>query len=136
MKNETLSIKQMEENELKRLAREYVYENNKPPTEEEFDELYPNAYVELDKSDTCEIGMYRGFIAGYECALKNKWHDLRVNPNDLPDENVDVIVVTKRDVRTMWHRRWNKRIAVWDEYFFDWDEIVAWMPIPEFKQNK
>ncbi|MGL5913109.1 MAG: hypothetical protein ACRCZB_03005 [Bacteroidales bacterium] len=75
MKNETLSIKQMQDNNLKRLAKEYVYENNKPPTEKEFDELYPNAYVELDNSDMCDIGMYRGFIAGVKYAIENNLTD-------------------------------------------------------------
>ncbi|MGL5979350.1 MAG: hypothetical protein ACRCZY_00440 [Phocaeicola sp.] len=107
------------------------------------EKIYEAAIKAADKTDydyngySTDIQDLRDlFTQGANFALENQWHDLRVNPNDLPDENVDVIVVTKRDVRTLWHRRWNKRIAVWDEYFLDWDEIIAWMPIPEFKQNK
>lgn len=82
-----------------------------------------------------------GFVKGANYALENQWHDLRENPDDLPNKGDTVLVATR-----------NGKYAISNMYIakdcngkiingkLEWkgsgmfvDSIIAWMPIPNLK---
>lgn len=72
-----------------------------------------------------------GFLAGLKAARQEMWHDLRKNPNDLPE--VYMSVVNQNGVNVMY----DNTKKVWryddaDEYICD--TPIAWCEIPTFEE--
>ena len=72
------------------------------------------------------------FLAGLEAARKEKYHNLRKNPKDLPAENQEVLVLftlpdkSRNDI-TLAEFENN------DFNFVDLQDVIAWCEIPTFK---
>ena len=76
----------------------------------------------------CRDEVEEAFLAGLKAARKEMWHDLRENPNDLPED-----CVINQDGKRVLYDRINK---VWrnddaDEYICD--DPIAWCEIPTFE---
>ena len=70
-----------------------------------------------------------GFLAGLKVARQEMWHDLRKNPNDLPQD-----CALNQDGKRVLYDHINK---VWrnddaDEYICD--DPIAWCEIPTFEE--
>ena len=70
-----------------------------------------------------------GFLAGLKVVRQEKWHDLRKNPNDLPQD-----CALNQDGKRVLYDHINK---VWrnddaDEYICD--DPIAWCEIPTFEE--
>lgn len=78
-----------------------------------------------------EKDLEEAFLAGLKAARQEKWHDLRKNPNDLPEENQEVLVLftlpdkSKNDVITA-------QFENNDFNFVDLQDVIAWCEIPTF----
>ena len=69
-----------------------------------------------------------GYIAG---AIENgiEWHDLRKNPNDLPRQGVELLVLVDGYTRTaMYSKETNS--------FTCQEGVIAWMYEPKFEENE
>ena len=75
-----------------------------------------------------EKDLEEAYFAGLKAARQKMWHDLRENPNDLPED-----CVINQDGKRVLYDRINK---VWrnddaDEYICD--DPIAWCEIPIFE---
>ncbi len=65
---------------------------------------------------------------------KYRWHDLRKNPADLPEDNKDVLVTIKGGcVNRTWHDScgWRNATAKKARYYSN-DRVIAWKEIEDF----
>ena len=86
------------------------------------------AWIE-DRESLDEKDIQDAFLAGFKAARKAMWHDLRENPDDLPED-----CVINQDGKRVLYDRINK---VWrnddaDEYICD--DPIAWCEIPTFEE--
>ena len=113
-------------------------------TDEEKWEEWRNANAEIQKpygkSVHKHIIWYQGadrrkaFLDGLAEGRKEKWHDLRKNPNDLPKETVLVLfVISPKVVVIGWRSNENWIMDVNDRIVPN-DFVVAWCEIPTFKE--
>ena len=67
-----------------------------------------------------------------EYQRKPIWHDLRKNPNDLPNNNSIVIVMVTDDcTKNITKARYTNFAWIVDDLKLN--EVIAWMDIPAFK---
>lgn len=69
---------------------------------------------------------------------KYRWHDLRKNPADLPEDNKDVLVTIKGGcVNRTWHDScgWRNATAKKARYYSN-DRVIAWKEIKEFENEE
>lgn len=69
---------------------------------------------------------------------KYKWHDLRKNPDDLPEDNKDVLVTIKGGcVNRTWHDScgWRNATAKKARHYSD-KSVLAWKEIEEFENDE
>lgn len=81
-----------------------------------------------DREPLDEKYIQEAFLAGLKAARQAMWHDLRENPDDLPED-----CVINQDGKRVLYDRINK---VWrnddaDEYICD--DPIAWCEIPTFE---
>lgn len=97
--------------------------------DEKLAEEYANTVKCEWENDTyyvdCRDKIEEAFIAGLKAARQKMWHDLRENPNDLPED-----CVINQDGKRVLYDHINK---VWrnddaDEYICD--DPIAWCEIP------
>lgn len=80
-----------------------------------------------------EKDLEEAYLAGLKAARQEIWHDLRENPNDLPEENQEVLVLftlpdkSKNDVITA-------QFENNDFNFVDLQDVIAWCEIPTFEE--
>ena len=86
------------------------------------------AWIE-DREPLDEIDIQEAFLAGLKAARKEMWHDLRKNPNDLP-EDCAINQDGKRVLYDHINKVWRNDDA--DEYICD--DPIAWCEIPTFKE--
>lgn len=68
---------------------------------------------------------------------KYRWHDLRKNPDDLPEDSKDVLVTVKGGcVNRTWHDScgWRNATAKRASYYSD-KSVLAWREIEEFESE-
>lgn len=68
---------------------------------------------------------------------KYRWHDLRKNPDDLPEDSKDVLVTVKGGcVNRTWHDScgWRNATAKRVSYYSD-KSVLAWKEIEEFESE-
>ena len=70
-----------------------------------------------------------GFLAGLKAARQEKWHDLRKNPDDLPEDCV-INQDGKRVLYDSINKVWRNDDA--DEYICD--DPILWCEIPTFEE--
>lgn len=101
--------------------------------DEKLAEEYANTVKCEYENDTyyvdCRDKIEEAFIAGLKAARQKMWHDLRENPNDLPED-----CAINQDGKRVLYDRINK---VWrnddaDEYICD--DPIAWCEIPTFEE--
>ena len=101
--------------------------------DEKLAEEYANTVKCEWENDTyyvdCRDKIEEAFIAGLKAARDAMWHDLRENPNDLPED-----CAINQDGKRVMYDRINK---VWrnddaDEYICD--DPIAWCEIPTFEE--
>lgn len=99
--------------------------------DEKLAEEYANTVKCEWENDTyyvdCRDKIEEAYLAGLKAARKEMWHDLRENPNDLPED-----CVINQDGKRVLYDRINK---VWrnddaDEYICD--DPIVWCEIPTF----
>lgn len=83
---------------------------------------------EFERLEMFDENVEEAYLAGLKAARKEMWHDLRENPNDLPED-----CVINQDGKRVLYDRINK---VWrnddaDEYICD--DPIAWCEIPTFE---
>lgn len=69
---------------------------------------------------------------------KYRWHDLRKNPADLPEDNKDVLVTIKGGcVNRTWHDScgWRNATAKKARYYSN-DRVIVWKEIKEFENEE
>lgn len=69
---------------------------------------------------------------------KYRWHDLRKNPDDLPEDSKDVLVTVKGGcVNRTWHDScgWRNATAKKASYYSD-KSVLAWKEIEEFESEE
>ena len=76
-----------------------------------------------------EKDLEEAYLAGLKAARKEMWHDLRENPNDLP-EDCAINQDGKRVLYDHINKVWRNDDA--DEYICD--DPVAWCEIPTFEK--
>ena len=95
-------------------------------------------YIEVNddgKKIYDSIDIQEAFLAGLKTGRKEKWHDLRKNPHDLPKENQEVLVLftlpdkSKNDIMLA-------EFENNDFNFVDLEDVIAWCEIPEFDYSK
>ena len=96
-------------------------------TDEELKELAKLECAKLLKSEKGYNGLsYQEFWAeGVKYGRKEKWHDLRKDPNDLPKENGE------------YWCKWEDGSYSTGHYFQDngfGDYVIAWCELPEFEE--
>ena len=75
-----------------------------------------------------------GFLAGLKAGRQEKIHDLRKNPQDLPKENQEVLVLftlpdkSKNDIMLA-------EFENNDFNYVDLQDAIAWCEIPTFKES-
>ena len=123
----------MTEERIKKMAEDYFCEG----CENSFD--HDNGHC----SDCTKIQFYSaGVKDGYhECQKEHEWHDLRKNPDDLPDEGFYLVVWQNargyRETMIMRYEEDDEEKLHWmdDEYDCWDDDVIAWREIPKFKEN-
>lgn len=107
---------------------------------------------ENDIEDCCIycIKTNEDFIAGAKWGMEHaiQWHNLRVNPDDLPNPNIAVLIYFRFEKWTTPYiayyrpaaKKWQiynlleaQRQPIVDDYI-DRDEVVAWCEIPTYKE--
>ena len=86
------------------------------------------AWIE-DREPLDEKDIQDAFLAGLKAARKEMWHDLRENPNDLP-EDCAINQDGKRVLYDHINKVWRNDDA--DEYICD--DPIAWCEIPTFEE--
>lgn len=76
-----------------------------------------------------EKDLEEAYLAGLKAARQEMWHDLRKNPNDLPEDCV-INQDGKRVFYDIIHKVWRNDDA--DEYICD--DPIAWCEIPTFEE--
>ena len=105
------------------IERAQEYCNNETP----FDttENGENLYTEND--------LKYAYLAGLKAGRKEKYHNLKKNPKDLPAENQEVLVYF-----TLPDKSKNEVIMAEfennDFNFVDLQDVIAWCEIPNFKE--
>lgn len=69
---------------------------------------------------------------------KYRWHDLRKNPDDLPEDSKDVLVTVKGGcVNRTWHDScgWRNATAKKARHYSD-KSVLAWKEIEEFENDE
>ena len=100
-------------------------------TDKEMAEEYSKsacAWIE-DREPLDEIDIQEAYLAGLKAARKEMWHDLRENPNDLP-EDCAINQDGKRVIYDSINKVWRNDDA--DEYICD--DPIAWCEIPTFEE--
>lgn len=65
----------------------------------------------------------------------NVWHDLRKNPNDLPDYSKSVIVAYKNSLGSLFiDQGYLGVLNTWNVYSLSPYEVIAWCEIPKFEE--
>ena len=109
-------------------------------TDEEMAEKYRKSLKQklIDEDEFERLEMFdenveEAYLAGLKAARQEKWHDLRKNPDDLPEENQEVLVLftlpdkSKNDVITA-------QFENNDFNFVDLQDVIAWCEIPTFEE--
>lgn len=100
--------------------------------DEKLAEEYANTVKCEWENDTyyvdCRDKIEEAFIAGLKAARQKMWHDLRENPNDLP-EDCAINQDGKRVLYDHINKVWRNDDA--DEYICD--DPIAWCEIPTFE---
>ena len=122
------------ENEIKDLSM--IISKKKPCLRCFFSSIYFSK--EASEKEQQEVEMFdenveEAYLAGLKASKETKWHDLRKNPNDLPqvhstvlDENGDKITYRGGGVWTVYSDFYEKGI--------DADPPIAWCEIPKFEE--
>lgn len=127
-------------------------------TDEEMAENYANEYVPLiapiddriyqvTKEDIikilkdCSIDSYiDGLKAGKNMNVPTKWHDLRKDPTDVPNENVTVLLLTEVEpVTARYDNNYEAFFRLNDKLdyciFIAPMSYIAWCEIPKYKEE-
>lgn len=83
---------------------------------------------EFERLEMFDENVEEAFLAGLKAARQEMWHDLRENPNDLPEDCV-INQDGKRVFYDIIHKVWRNDDA--DEYICD--DPIAWCEIPTFE---
>ena len=101
--------------------------------DEKLAEEYANTVKCEWENDTyyvdCRDKIEEAFLAGFKAARKAMWHDLRENPNDLPED-----CVINQDGKRVMYDHINK---VWrndDANEYICNDPIAWCEIPTFEE--
>ena len=105
-------------------------------TDKEMAEEYEEKidYIEVNddgKKIYDSIDIQEAFLAGLKAARQEMWHDLRKDPNDLPE--IYMSVLNQNGMNVMYdytNKVWRNDDA--DEYICD--DPIAWCEIPTFKE--
>lgn len=100
-------------------------------TDKELAEEFANNGYALGCTKSSFEAAKEGFLAGLKAARKAMWHDLRKNPNDLPEIYMGVLNQNGMNVMYDYTKKvWRNDDA--DEYICD--DPIAWCEIPIFKE--
>lgn len=79
----------------------------------------------------------QAFFVGLREGRREKWHDLRKDPNDLPKPTTTVLVILESGVPYV---SWISSDKGWwfcTNYYIGEDKVIAWCEIPTFdKESK
>lgn len=136
---ETGQVLKMTKDEMKdeEKAKEWVRTNSGYSTKEFHGQKAIEAFlagVEAGKSQAETDLAIVAYMQGAE-RYKLKWHDLRNNPNDLPEPYTTVLDENSNKVEYIGYGKWQ----VYSEYYERYSEVdppIAWCEIPKFEEVK
>ena len=79
----------------------------------------------------CRDEVEEAFLAGLKAARKEMWHDLRENPNDLPED-----CVINQDGKRVLYDRINKVWRTDDANDYICDDPITWCEVPTFTDKE
>ena len=114
-------------------------------TDEEKVNNYELACIaDVYKDDVCTIPyaysaqkLEQAYLDGLAEGRKEKWHDLRKNPDDLPKVNTYVLCVNRKYryevgcIGYVYNNEW-----YWHNISFNIVEPIAWCELPKFEEKK
>lgn len=106
-------------------------------TEEEIKEMEKEAKEYAQGNFYSEQGFLYGYERGFAEGRKEKWHDLRENPDDLPKEDyTEVVFVTKDKNETLAgiYMNGSSIFATFGIAFYDVEQVIAWCELPKFEE--
>ena len=88
-----------------------------------------------DKSHAYRLGRYEGFLAGLK-AGRPQWHNLRKDPNDLPNNrrNVWITYINGYDQRETTNASFRYKYWVINGHRTEC-EVIAWCELPTFDKE-
>lgn len=106
-------------------------------TDEEIEKKAEEKYKNLDECRTKEL-IIQAYLDGLAEGRKEKWHDLRKNPNDLPEtsiylSNYSDVVLRQDGVQV----RYVFEAGEWifeSRSFYERCEVIAWCEKPKFEE--
>lgn len=84
--------------------------------------------------------IYKAFFNGLTEGRKEKWHNLRKDPDDLPEEDcTEVMFVTKNNetLTGIYKNGGGEGTPIFDTFgiaFYDVEQVIAWCELPKFKE--
>ena len=90
------------------------------------------AGVEAGKSQAETDLAIAAYMQGAE-RYKTKWHDLRNNPNDLPEPHTTVLDENGDKVEYIEYGKWQAYSEYYERYY-EVDPPIAWCEIPKFEE--
>ena len=90
------------------------------------------AGVEAGKSQAETDLAIVAYMQGAE-RVKLKWHDLRNNPNDLPEPHTTVLDENSNKVEYIGYGKWQAYSEYYERYY-EVDPPIAWCEIPKFEE--
>ena len=110
--------------------------------DEEMAEQFANGYATPDLEASFRAYMFEaskeGFLAGLK-AGRPQWHDLRKDPNDLPEKMIlgsrEVYIEYKDGVTDFAYYRFDKKSWVRSENEELAENVIAWCEIPQFNSE-
>lgn len=109
-------------------------------TDEEIKEMEKEAKEYAQGNFYSEQGFLYGYERGFEEGRKEKWHDLRKDPDDLPEEDcTEVMFVTKNNetLTGIYKNGGGEGTPIFDTFgiaFYDVEQVIAWCELPKFKE--
>ena len=117
------------------LAKGWVIDNTGFNTKEPLGKIAIRTFLagleagkDMAEADLATIAYMRGAERH-----KTKWHDLRKDPNDLPEPYTTVLDENSDKVEYIGYGKWQ----VYSEYYERYSEVdppIAWREIPTFKE--
>ena len=101
-------------------------------TDEEKAEEYADSF--WGASPSTQRAIKQAYLAGLKAGIQEKWHDLRKNPDDLPESSIFHEVLNQNGIKMYYDdvlKKWNR---YYNGIIVQAQIPIAWCEIPKFKE--